>query len=155
MNWVLHRHDPTHDSGDVAQTLICRNQSGGSPSVSNERSSRAARSRSLTGELVQCFALSSTYGPRLCLRGGVANPRDTSGYRCGSRLATKANPLAHKRRTVRNTALEHPFVRCVVVEGVAATFNQGHDVLHEGAIVRLAYRQSSVDGATCIGLAIP
>jgi hypothetical protein len=38
--------------------------------------------------------------------GGVANPRDATGHRCGSRLAPRANTLAHKCRSVRNTALE-------------------------------------------------
>ena len=43
--------------------------------------------------------------PRLCLRGVVANPRDATEHRCGLRLATKANPLAHKYRKASNTAL--------------------------------------------------
>jgi len=30
--------------------------------------------------------------PRLRAQGGVANPRDSTGYRCGLRLALNANP---------------------------------------------------------------
>ena len=55
--------------------------------------------------LVQCSTLCGTYGAHLCLRGCVANPRDTTGYRYGLRLATKANPLPHKHRIASNTAL--------------------------------------------------
>ena len=47
---------------------------------------------------VQCFTPCATYGPRLCPRSRVANPRHAARHGCGSRLAPRANPLARKRR---------------------------------------------------------
>ncbi|WJN75495.1 hypothetical protein OH687_01430 [Burkholderia anthina] len=53
---------------------------------------------------MQCSTPIGTDARRLRARGGVANPRDASGIRCGLLLATNAHPLAHQHRLTSNTA---------------------------------------------------
>jgi hypothetical protein len=61
--------------------------------------------------------------PRLYLRGVVANPRDATEHRCGLRLATKANPLAHKYRKASNTAL----AKMIAARGCFSVFSGLND----------------------------
>jgi hypothetical protein len=53
--------------------------------------------------LVSCPANNLHMKPHLHTHGGVANPRDSTGYRCGLRLALGANPSVSFHATICGT----------------------------------------------------